>query len=80
MKCTAEITLSTQEKLVERVEMKFRLNTPSPGFLHSYTSSSFMKSDEVKYTFYSQVKMLTANIQNTNSAFVILASCCVYGP
>lgn len=33
-----------------------------------------MTSGEVKYTVYSQVKTLTTNIQNTNSAFVILAS------
>lgn len=38
--------------------------------LRSFTG--FMRSGEVKYTFYSQVKMLTANIQHTNTAFVIL--------
>lgn len=55
--------------MVEPLKMNFRLTTASTESL-SYTG--FMRSGEVKYTFYSQVKMLTANIQHTNSAFVIL--------
>lgn len=58
-----------QKKLSEALQNEVKIDHSINRISKSSTGSSFMTSDEVKYTFYSQVKMLTANIQNTNSAF-----------